>query len=358
MHKRRGRILAAAGRPAAQLALAGVCALALVGGCSRKAPSDREVWAEVDGTPIFRDEVEKAYRSRMTQGSDAGSEEQSLILKLNILNELTNNQILIGHASHSQITVSEAEVDKKVADLESPYSKEEFQGRLAEQGLDATDLRRQVRENLIVEKLLNKEIASQLTITDAEIAAYYARNRATFDVPETHYHLAQIAVTPVAEPQLRNLKNDDARSPAAARRKVQMIYTMLRQGADFASLAEEYSEDAKTASGGGDMGLIPASAIATNPQLLRAVESLKIGQFSPVFETRDGFHIIKLLGREDPGQHPVTDPQVESAIRRTLMSEKEELLKSAYIEELRNHAKVVNYLAQKIVAGTGTAATK
>lgn len=358
MHNRCGIVPVAGGRPAFRLALAAFCALAALGGCSRKTPSDREVWAEVDGTPIFRDEVEKAYRTRMTQGGDAGSEEQSLILKLNVLNDLINNQILLAHATHSQITVSEAEVDKKVADLESPYSKEEFQGKLAEQGLDAGDLRQQVRENLIVEKLLNKEIASHLTVTDAEIAAYYDRNRATFDVPETHYHLAQIAVTPVAEPQLRNLKNDDARTPAAARRKVQTLYAMLRNGADFASVAEEYSEDPKTASGGGDMGLIPASAIATNPQLLRAVESLKIGQYSPVFETRDGFHIVKLLGREEPGQHPVTDPQVASAIRRTLMSEKEELLKSAYIEDLRNHTKVINYLAQKIVAGAGTAATK
>src|SRR5579863_10188993 len=87
------------------------CALAVLGGCKSKAPSDREIWAEVDGEPIFRDEVEKFYHSRLSQGSDAGSEEQSLILKLNILNELINNQILLAHASHSQITVSEAEVD-------------------------------------------------------------------------------------------------------------------------------------------------------------------------------------------------------------------------------------------------------
>src|SRR5579863_7758010 len=91
------------------------CALAVLGGCKSKAPSDREIWAEVDGEPIFRDEVEKFYHSRLSHGSD------------------------------SQITVSEAEVDKKVSDLQSPYSKEEFQGKLAEQGLDATDLRQQVR---------------------------------------------------------------------------------------------------------------------------------------------------------------------------------------------------------------------
>jgi peptidyl-prolyl cis-trans isomerase SurA len=339
--------------------LAFVLALvATLAGCARKAPSDREVWAEVDGAPIFREEVEKRYRSRMAPGSDAGSEEQALSLKLNVLNELINNQILLAHAAHSQITVSEAEVDTKVAQLESPYSKEEFQRKLSEQGLDPNDLRQQVRESLIIDKLINKEIASRLTVTDGEIAAYYERNRASFDVPETHYHLAQIAVTPTAEPKLRNLKNDDARSPAAARRKIQMLYIQLQAGADFAVVAQQYSEDPKTASGGGDMGFIPASSIATNPQLNHAVESLKVGEISPIIQTSDGFHIIKLLGREEPGQHPISDPQVQSAIRRTLTSEKEELLKAAYIEDLRNHAKVANHLAEKIVGGSGTATTK
>ena len=340
------------------LALLILASLAPLPGCSRKAPSDREVWAEVDGTPIFRDEVEKYHRSRMAPGSDAASEEQSLSLKLNILNELINNQLLLAHASHSQITVSEAEVDTKVSQLESPYSKEEFQRKLSDQGLDPNDFRQQVRESLIVEKLINKEIASHLTVTDGEIVAYYQRNRANFEVPEIQYHLAQIEVTPQADPQLRNLKNDDARTAAAAQRKIQMLYAQLRAGADFAGLAQQYSEDPKTASGGGDMGFIPASSVAADPQLQRAVGALKVGEISSIIRSAEGFHIVKLLGREEPGQHPVSDPQVQSAIRRTLMSEKEELLKAAYIEDLHNRAKVVNYLAQKIVAGSGTAMTK
>lgn len=338
------------------LAVAAVASL--LPSCARKAPSDREVWADVDGTPIFRDEVEKHYRGRLTPGSDAGSEEQALGLKLNVLDELINNQILLAHAAHSQIAVSEAEVDTKVAQIESPYSKEEFQGKLSNQGLDLNDFRQQVRETLIIQKLINKEIASRVTATDAEIAAYYERNRTTFDVPETHYHLAQIAVTPQAEPQLRNLKNDDARGPAAARRKIEKLYSELRSGADFATLAQEYSEDARTAPGGGDMGFVPASSLRANGPLLRALSSLRVGEISPIIQGPDGYHIIKLLGREEPGQHPVSDPQVQNSIRQTLMSEKEELLKAAYIEDLRNHAKVMNYLAEKIVAGTGTAATK
>jgi peptidyl-prolyl cis-trans isomerase SurA len=304
--------------------------------CVRKTPSDREIWAEVDGAPIYRDQVEKYYHSRMAPGSDAGSEEQALGLKLNILNELINNQILLSHASHSQITVSEAEVDTKVAELESPYSKQEFQRKLSEQGLDLGDLRQQVRQSLVIERLINKEITSHITVTEGEIAAYYERNRSNFDVSETQYHLAQIEVTPAA--------------------KVESLYSRLRAGEDFAVVAQEYSEDHKTASGGGDMGFIPASSLNANPQLKRVVASLKVGQISPVIRTGSGFHIVKLLGREEPGQHPLSDPQVQSAIRGSLVNEKQELLKAAYIENLRNRAKVVNYLAQEIVAPGETAA--
>ena len=348
-----GRLLIP-GLPVLGLLILGL--LTLLTGCARQAPSDREVWAEVDGKPIYHDQVDKYYHTRMAPGSDPGSEEQALSLKLNILNELISKQILLAHASHSQITVSEAEVDTKIAQLESPYSKQEFQKKLGEQGLDRSDLEQQVRESLIVEKLINKEISARLTVSDGEIAGYYERNRGSFNVSETQYHLAQIEVTPAADPQARNLKNDYAGSPAAAQRKIEKVYARLRAGADFALVAQEYSEDAKTASGGGDMGFIPASALEANPQLKRAVSSLKVGEVSPVIQTREGFHIVKLLGREDPARHPLSDPQIQSAIRRTLTSEKEELLKAAYIEDLRNRAKVVNYLAQKIVAGQGAAA--
>ena len=331
--------------------------LVLMPGCAGTTPSDREVWAEVDGTPIYRDQVEKHYHSRMAPGTDAGSEEQALSLKLNILNELINDQVLLAHAAHSQITVSEAEVDTKVTELESPYSKEEFQKKLGEEGLDLSDLRRQVRQSLLIEKLINKEITSHIAVADSEIAAYYERNQSNFNVPETEYHLAQIEVTPAADPGLRNLKNDDATTPEAARRKIEKLYARLRAGEDFAVMAQEYSEDPKTASGGGDMGFVPASSLDSNPQLKRALHSLKVGQISPILRTAEGFHIVKLLGREEPGQHRVSDPQVQSAIRRALMNEKEELLKAAYIEDLRNRAKVKNFLAERIVAGgSGTAA--
>ncbi len=86
------------------------------------------------------------------------------------------------------------------------------------------------------------------------------------------------------------------------------------------------------------------------------VNSLKVGQVSPIIRSNIGFHIFKLLGIEEAGQHTLTDLRVQSAIRQTLRNEKEQLLKAAYIEVLRNNYKVVNYLATEVVKANGVPA--
>jgi len=328
----------------------------LCAACNRPPAPDRGVWAEVDGQPIYRDQVERYHRSRTTAGGEAASQEQSLSFRMNILNELINNRILVAHASRARVTVSEAEVDTKVTELKSPYSPEEFQKKLSEQGLDVNSLRDEVRQSLIINKLINKEIVSKISVTEREIAEYYDRNKGNFNVPETQYHLAQIAVTPAVEPQVRNTKNDDARNPQAAERKIQALFARIRSGEDFSTVALEYSEDGRTAAGGGDMGFVPASALEANPLLRQAVAGLKPGQVSGILRSPIGYHIIKLLAREEAGQRPLSDPQVQSSIRQMLTNEREQLLRAAYLEDLRNHAKVVNYLAQKIQAANANPA--
>jgi peptidyl-prolyl cis-trans isomerase SurA len=332
----------------------GVLALALA--CSPSIPSSgREVWAEVDGKPIFRDQVERYYRSRAAASPGTMKEELALSYELSILNELINNEILLNHAARAGITVSEAEVDKKIADLKSPYSQGEFDKKLHEQGLTMSDLRNEVRRGLITEKLINKEIGSRLTVTDAEVTAYYEHNKATFNVPETQYHLAQIMVSTRTDPQSSGAAGP-AHSVAEAQRKIQAVYKRLREGADFAALARQYSEDPRTAAGGGDMGFVPASALASDRQVREALGSLNVGQISGIIREADGFHILKILGKEEAGQRQLSDPQVQNSIRQNLMNEKEQLLKAAYIEDLRDRAKVVNYLARKIVESAGNPA--
>jgi peptidyl-prolyl cis-trans isomerase SurA len=325
--------------------------IAVFTSCQLKSPSHREALAKVDGQPIYSDQVERVYRNRQGTGSDPNSQEEAMSFKLNVLNELINNQILVAHASHAGITVSEAEVDNKVAELQTPYSAEEFQKRLRDQGLELDDLRQEVRRTIIITKLINKEILAKIKISDADIAAYYERNKANFNVPETEYHLAQIEVTPTADAEVRNLKNDDAKTDAAAQRKIQALYARLRAGDDFATVAKEYSEDPRTASGGGDMGFVPASALNATPPLKQAIASLEVNQFTPIIRSSSGYHIIKLLEKEPAATHTLSEVRVQNTIRQTLKNEREQLVKAAYIEELRNRAKVVNYLADQIVKG-------
>ena len=337
----------------AGLLLAG---FAMLPGCSRITSSKAGVWAEIDGRPITKEQVERQYRGQAASGSNAASQAQALTFKLNILNELINNQILVDHASHAGISVAETEVDSKLKELQVAFTADEFQKKLRDQGMDMNSLRQELRDGLIINKLINKEITSRIVVTDAEISDFYVNNQASFNVPELQYHLAQIQVTPTLDPQVRNLKNDDAATPAAAERKIQALYARLRNGDDFATVAQQYSEDPRTSVGGGDMGFVPASSLATNPQLKAAVSTLKVGQISGIIRTATGFHIIKLLAIEAPGQRQISDPGVQSAIRQNLTNEKEQLLKAAYIEDLRNRAKVVNYLAQEIITAAGNPA--
>jgi peptidyl-prolyl cis-trans isomerase SurA len=341
----RGRRLAAS----AAVLLGIAAAVLLMPACKSKNTGPGAIWAQVDGHPIYSLQVEKIYHSRIATTGEAVDPEEALSYKLNILNELINNQILMAHAAHSGITVSESEIDTKMAQLKSPYSEQQFEQKLKERGITEDDLRDEVRTNLTVNKLINRDINARVSVSDADISAYYKKNKSSFDVPETEYHLAQIQVTPGSSNEVHNLKNDDAKTPQMAQRKVQALYAQLRSGQDFATVAQNYSEDPATSMSGGDMGFVPESSLVANPGLERVVKGLKIGQISGIIAIQSGYHIIKLLGIEKAGQLLLSDPKVQSQIRKTLQNEKEQLLKAAYIETLRDNAKVKNLLAEQIV---------
>jgi peptidyl-prolyl cis-trans isomerase SurA len=327
-----------------------VAIILLMPACKKQTSGSGTVWAQIDGHPIYQSQVEKIYRSRVGSTGQAGDNEEALSYKLNILNELINNQILMAHAAHSGITVSESEIDTKMGQLKSPYSQEQFEKKLKDRGITEDDLRDEVRTSLTVNKLINRDINARVSVSDADINAYYERNKASYDVPETEYHLAQIQVTPGSNSEVHNLKNDDAKTPQMAQRKIEALYAQLRSGQDFATVAQNYSEDPATSMSGGDMGFVPESALSANPELDRVVKSLKPGEISQIITSqRSGYHIIKLLGIEKAGQHPLADPKVQAQIRKTLQNEKEQLLKAAYIENLRDDAKVKNLLAEQIV---------
>lgn len=323
-------------------------------GCKRDAPPTPDVWAVVNGEQVHRAEAEKYYKSRLNPQAPTPSQEEALSLTLNVLDELINNDILIQRARKLGLEASDGEVEDKFTEFKSPYTEDEFQKTLKDRGVTTDDLKQDIRKQLTVQKLLNREVEAKIAITDQDISSFYNQNRAQFNVAETQYRVAQILVTPHKDPQLHNRKNDDATTDVEARRKAAALEQQLANGADFAQLAMDYSEDPSTASSGGDLGYVPESSLnQSDPALKHGVVSLKVGEVSPIIPLKDGYHILKLMAREAPGQRQISDAQVQQSIRDTLRNRKQQLLRAAYMAEARDGAKVTNYLAQQVTESNG-----
>src|ERR1700761_3817119 len=335
------------------LPLAGALLLSPVG-CKKDVEHGPDVWATVNGQEIKRADVDKYYRTRVNPEGQEPSQEEALSLKLNVLDELINNEILLERAKKLNLEASDGEVEDKFTELKSPYTEEEFQRQLKDRNVSVNDLKSDLRRQLSITKLLNREVVAKISITDQDVADFYNANKAQFNVAEPQYRIAQIVVTPRKEPQIRNRKNDDATNDTEAQRKVKMFMDRLNSVADFSQLAMADSEDMNSAATGGDLGYVPESALnQSDPALKKIVLELKPGQVSAPIQLKDGVRILKLITRESPGLRGLADPSVQQTIRDTLRNRKEQLLRSAYLAIARDDARVRNYLAEQVVEASG-----
>jgi peptidyl-prolyl cis-trans isomerase SurA len=333
-------------------------ALAMGTGCKPKTQPSPDVWAVVNGQEIKRDEVDKYYRTRVNPEGQEPSQEEVLSLKLNVLEELINNEILLERAKKLNLEASDGEVEDKFTERKSPYTEDEFQRQLKDRGISVDDWKRDLRRELSITKLLNREVVAKISISDQDVIDAYNANKAQFNVIEPLYRISEIVVTPRKEAQIRNLKNDDATNEVEAQRKVKMLEDKLNSGADFAQLAMDYSEDMNSSAMGGDLGYVPESALnQSDPALKRIVLGMKAGQVSQPMATqsKEGQRIVilKLISRESPGQRNISDSQVQQTIRDTLRNHKEQLLRAAYLRIARDDARVTNYLAQQVIEAAG-----
>jgi peptidyl-prolyl cis-trans isomerase SurA len=334
---------------------AGILALVVsLGACSKETAPGPDVWATVNGKEIKRDEVEKYFRSRSNPEGQEPSQEEGLSLKLNIIDELINNEILLERAKKMGLEAGDGEVEDKFTEFKSPFTEDEFQRQLKDRGVTVDDLKRDLRRQLTIQKLINREVIAKVSITDQDVTDFFNQNRAQFNVVESQYRVSQIVITPRKDPQVRNRKADDATTDAEARRKASALLAQIQEGADFATLAMDYSEDPSTSANGGDLGYIPESALnQTDPALKKSLMSMRPGDVSPIVALRDGYRILKLIAREAPGQRELSDPKVQNSIRDALRNRKEQLLRSAYLSVARDEAKIRNYLAQQVLESAG-----
>lgn len=317
-----------------------------------------DVMATVNGKEITRAELEKYYKSTVGDTPQEPSKEQADIVRLNILRQLIDNEIIQQRAAKLNLAASDEDVNAKLTEAKAPYTQEEFDKQLKQRNLTLDDVKREIRRELTKTKLLNKEIESKINITDAEITNYYNSNKSEFNLIEPRYRLSQIVVTGTPPVQGASLPPRKAPNEAEARKEIQTIHSRLENGDDFSQLASQFSENPNSAPNGGDMGFWTETQLRSDPEVYNAINKLRPGQITdsiPMYDNPGpshkivGYAIYKLMNREGAGQRELNDPRVQQSIRQDLRERKAQLLQTAYLEMLHNQATVRNYLAEQIL---------
>jgi peptidyl-prolyl cis-trans isomerase SurA len=332
----------------------------MLAGCPGRG-TDKEVMAKVNSYKIFRSELDKNYNGRVAGSPQKPTAAEEEALRLNILSQIIDIQLHLQKAEKLGIVATDDEVESKFTQAKAPYTQEEFQKKLKDLGMTEDDSRQEIRRNLTIDKLLNKEIGAKVTISDSDLQNYYNQHKADFNLIEPRYFVAHILVTtqPMGQPGESAMK---AQNDAEAHKKINEAYHRLESGEDFASVATRFSEDTDTARNGGELGPTPESQLKnTDPATRDAILKLKPGQFSeaitvinPTTRQPFGYRIVKLIGKETAGQRDLNDPQVQQFIRNQLRSQREQILRAAYDEVLRDNAEIHNYYAEQILKNTGT----
>ena len=257
-----------------------------------------------------------AQRSR--QQLPAGTE-----FRRQVLDVLIDERVLVTSARDSGFKVDEAEVDRAVSNVASQnqLTMPQLRDRLRREGIDYRRFRDNLKDQILVERVREREVASRIRISDGEIDAAIDSRRSQSGVA-TELDLSQILIG----------VPDGAAEPVVAERRARAdaVLARLRAGEDFATVARTVSEDANRERGG-SLGLRPADRL---PEVfVRAVAGLAPGAvIAESLRTGAGFHILKLVERREPAAFTV--PQIRA--RHVLLRVSPELPEAAAIRRLND----------------------
>lgn len=249
-------------------------------------------------------------------------------LRTDLLNRLIERKLTDQVIKQNNIEVSEVEIDTALERLKESRSltDEELRAGLAQQGLTLEEYRKNVKQQLLRNKLVNREIKSKIVITEDEIKNYYDTHREKY-AGEKKYHIWNIFI--------RLPDFADESSKGFAFEKMEAVITQLKQGRKFESLAAEDS-DSPMAPQGADLGLYRLDELSS--QLQKAVGAMKAGDFSPILKTDMGYQIIFVQKIVETDAKSLA--KVKSEIHEALYSEAVDSKFQAWIEELRKRSHI------------------
>lgn len=233
--------------------------------------------------------VANAQAEAQRQGQRLPSEEE---LRRQVLDVLIEERAIISFARESGMRVDEPEIDRAVQSVASQnqLSVPALRERLRAEGIDYGRFRSQLRDQLMVERMREREVYRRIQITDEDIDKLLQERRAAMQ-GDAELNIAQILL-PVPE-------GADAAAEAAIRAQAQAALQRVRAGEDFLAVARELSADANRERGG-VIGMRPLNRL---PDLfVAAAKDLPAGTVAPeLVRSGAGFHVLKVVERLEPG---------------------------------------------------------
>lgn len=229
-------------------------------------------------------------------------------LRQQVLDALIDERAQLSHARLVGVRVDDAEVDRAVANIaaQNQLTLPQLRERLRSQGIDFARFRANLRDELLVARLREREVQARIRVTEAEIERHLARLRAESG-QAIEYDIAQVLI---AVPE-----NATREHEAERRAHAEQVLAQARAGRDFAELAREYSDGANREQGG-RLGRRPANRL---PDLfVQAVAPLRAGEVAPqLVRSGAGFHVLKLEQRQDGKGLAVTQTRARHILLRT-----------------------------------------
>ena len=270
----------------------------------------------------------KPYAEKIRSLGYPSEKEQQLLFKVrkDMLDRLINQKIEDQEIERSKVKISEGQINQTIERIkETNYlTDEQLRAALAKDGLTMEAYREKIKGQILRARLVNLKVKSKIVITNEDVKAYYEEHIKEYG-GEQKYHLRNIIMkVPLFL---------DSEKKLEVKAKMDEILEKLKAGESFEVLAAKYSET-PAASDGGNLGTFEFDSLS--PQLQKAIEKIKPGEFTPVIDTDQGYQIFYI--EEIISAQGKTLEEVSPEIERKLLNESIDKKYGTWIEDLRKQS--------------------
>ena len=327
-----------------------------LGACSNGGGGDTKdntVAASVNGKNIMLAEVERGVSSQSGGKQAQLSQLELAQARLQVLGSLIQREVLFQRVDREKLLPTEDEITAFINQQkqQSGMTDDDFQKSLTAQSMTMESYREEARKVIAIQKLQDK-YNSKITVNDKEVEDFYNGNRERF-VSARGVALAMIMVDP-ADNSSQGIAQNDAKSDAEAKLKIDNINQQLKGGADFATVARAKSEDATSVPKGGDIGFATEDDLKQNgfpADLITKFFTMQAGdKTEPVRFASGKWYVFKLEEKRLQTENlTLESPGVRPQITQALTKQRSDILNAALLEVAMNDAKIVNNLASTML---------